>query len=191
MSKLAKVASAAATKVYYPPFIDMIIPAGGATTGPPLGPTLGQRGVAIAKFVKDFNTLTKDFRPGTPIPTLIHLEGKKYSIELREPDSGFLLCQAAGIKEGSKSPEEIVGKLTYKHIYEIAKVKVEQENYKIRSTTMQEMCETLAKQCWELGIQVVRHLDATEYRHFLEDLERQRKEEQERREAEMVAKGKK
>ena len=188
MSKLGKMKKAKdiVQKVIRPSFIDINIPAGSASVGPPLGPILGDYGLPINKFAADFNELTKDIKKGTPLPTRIHVDGKKYKIQLYEPCVKFLIRQAAGIKKGSENPENIVGKVTHRHVYEIARVKVKQENYKIRNYSMELMCKEVIKECYHLGVKVVKDLDPDEYQVFLEDKRREEEELQRKLEQEII-----
>ena len=167
MSKLTQAAKEV-KKEFLSNIIKTVIGAGAASAGPPLGPLLGERGLPIAKFVTDFNNLTKDIKPGVPIPTRIHVDGKKYTIQLMEPSTSFLIKQAAGIKR-ERLPEDYMeaGMITHKHVYEIAKVKMQQEDIRIRPITLEQMCETVARKCWEMGVQVVRDIDPDEYDRFL------------------------
>nr|XP_002129028.1 39S ribosomal protein L11, mitochondrial-like [Ciona intestinalis] len=191
MSKVTR-ASKQVKKVFHPSVIRTTMKAGGASTGPPIGPTIGQRGLPIVKFVEDFNNLTKDIKPGTPIPTRIHVDGKKFTIQLLEPESSYLIMQAAGISKGSRSMKDFpVGKITHKHIYEIAKVKLEQENVKIRNMPLKEMCELLAEQAYRLGVDVVRNIDPEEYDAFLTSKEEEEAEFQRKKEEDALAKRKK
>ena len=104
--------------------IKLQIPAGQANPAPPVGPALGQHGVNIMAFCKDFNAKTKD-QPGMVIPVVITVyQDKSFTFITKSPPASILLKKAAGITAGSKEPnKEKVGKVTRKQILEIVKLK--------------------------------------------------------------------
>ncbi|CAG8627227.1 9655_t:CDS:1 [Ambispora leptoticha] len=110
--------------------IRILIPAGKATPTPPLGPALGQRGVKAIDFCKQFNDRTKKILPEVPIPTLIDVRSdRSFSFVIKNPPTTWFLKRAAGVEKGASKPgSEIVGKVTLKHVYEIAKIKQQQAN---------------------------------------------------------------
>ena len=104
--------------------IKLQIPAGQANPAPPVGPALGQHGVNIMAFCKDFNAKTKD-QPGMIIPVVITVYAdKSFSFITKSPPASVLLKKAAGITAGSKTPnKDKVGKVTRKQVMEIVKLK--------------------------------------------------------------------
>jgi len=104
--------------------IKLQIPAGQANPAPPVGPALGQHGVNIMAFCKEFNAKTKD-QPGMIIPVVITVfADKSFSFITKSPPASVLLKKAAGITAGSKTPnKDKVGKVTRKQVLEIVKLK--------------------------------------------------------------------
>jgi large subunit ribosomal protein L11 len=109
--------------------IKLQIPAGQANPAPPVGPALGQHGVNIMAFCKDFNAKTKD-QPGMVIPVVITVYAdKSFTFITKSPPASILLKKAAGITAGSKVPnKEKVGKVTRKQVMEIVKLKAKDMN---------------------------------------------------------------
>src|SRR6476646_11328337 len=104
--------------------IKLQLPAGQANPAPPVGPALGQHGVNIMAFCKDFNAKTKD-QPGMVIPVIITVyKDKSFTFITKSPPASVLLKKAAGITAGSKVPnKEKVGKVTRKQVMDIVKMK--------------------------------------------------------------------
>lgn len=104
--------------------IKLQIPAGQANPAPPVGPALGQHGVNIMGFCKEFNAKTKD-QPGMVIPVIITVyQDKSFTFITKSPPASVLLKKAAGITAGSKTPnKDKVGKVTRKQVMEIVKLK--------------------------------------------------------------------
>ena len=104
--------------------IKLQIAAGQANPAPPVGPALGQHGVNIMAFCKEFNAKTKD-QPGMVIPVVITVyQDKSFTFITKSPPASVLLKKAAGITAGSKVPnKDKVGKVTRKQIMEIVKLK--------------------------------------------------------------------
>ncbi len=105
--------------------IKLQITAGQATAAPPIGPALGQRGVNIAMFVKEFNARTQK-QAGTILPTVITVfSDKSFTFITKTPPAAVLLKQAAKLESGSKTPgKTVVGSVTEKQVEEIAKTKL-------------------------------------------------------------------
>lgn len=104
--------------------IKLQIPAGQANPAPPVGPALGQQGVNIMAFCKEFNATTKD-QAGMIIPVVITVyQDKSFTFITKSPPASALLKKAAGIAAGSKTPnKEKVGKVTRKQVMDIVKLK--------------------------------------------------------------------
>jgi large subunit ribosomal protein L11 len=105
--------------------IKLALPAGKATPAPPVGPALGQHGVNIAAFCKDYNAATTDSL-GLIIPVEISVyEDRSYTFILKTPPASVLLVNAAKIKKGSSKPNLInVGSITKVQLEEIASIKL-------------------------------------------------------------------
>jgi large subunit ribosomal protein L11 len=105
--------------------IKLQLKAGGATPAPPVGPALGQHGVNIMEFCKQYNAQTAD-KSGQVIPVEISVyEDRSFTFILKTPPASFLITQKLGIPKGSGKPNtEKVGKLTAEQIREIAQVKM-------------------------------------------------------------------
>lgn len=101
------------------------IPAGQATPAPPIGPALGQHGLNISEFCKQFNDRSKD-KTGNVLPVEISIYvDNTYSFVIKTPLTSDLIKKAVGIEKGSgKSLQEKVGKITKSQIKNIAKVKI-------------------------------------------------------------------
>ncbi len=111
-------------------YIKLQVAAGSATPSPPIGPALGQRGVNIMGFCKEFNARTEKVAKGTPLPTVITVyQDKSFSFITKTPPATFYLKQAAGIKSGAKLVgREIAGKVTQAQVREIAEAKMKDLN---------------------------------------------------------------
>jgi large subunit ribosomal protein L11 len=105
--------------------IKLQIPAGAATPAPPVGPALGQAGVNIMDFVKNFNARTAA-QSGLIIPVVITVYAdRSYTFITKTPPAAILLIKAAGIPKGSGEPnKKKVGKVTQAQVEEIARTKM-------------------------------------------------------------------
>ena len=106
-------------------YIKLQVPAGKANPSPPIGPALGQKGVNIMAFCKEFNAATSSQEPGLPIPTEITVySDKSFTFIMKSPPAAFLLRKAAGITKGSGTPNTAkVGTVNRAQIEEIVKTK--------------------------------------------------------------------
>ncbi len=110
-------------------FIKLQIPAGKANPAPPIGPALGQRGVNIMAFCKDFNSKTQK-QVGSILPTVITVYAdKSISFITKSPPASDLLKKAAKLESASKLPgKDVAGSVTLAQVKEIAKTKMEDLN---------------------------------------------------------------
>jgi large subunit ribosomal protein L11 len=110
-------------------YIKLQIPAGQANPAPPVGPALGQQGVNIMEFCKQYNAVTKE-QAGLIIPVVITVyKDKSFSFVTKSPPAAVLLKKAAGIASGSGEPNKTkVGKVTKAQLLEIVEAKKEDLN---------------------------------------------------------------
>lgn len=106
-------------------YIKLQVPAGKANPSPPIGPALGQRGVNIMAFCKEFNAATQKMEAGMPIPVVITVyNDKSFTFSMKTPPATYLVKKAAGITKGSPRPNtQKVGKVTRAQLEEIATAK--------------------------------------------------------------------
>jgi len=109
--------------------IKLQIPGGQANPAPPVGPALGQQGVNIMAFCKEFNAATKT-DAGMIIPVVITVyQDKSFTFITKSPPAAVLLKKAAGVAAGAKTPnKEKVGKVTRKQVLDIVKIKLKDLN---------------------------------------------------------------
>ena len=107
-------------------FLKLQVPAGAANPSPPIGPALGQRGLNIMAFCKDFNAKTSQLEKGSPIPVVITIYGdKSFTFEMRTPPMSYFLKKAAKLESGSKTPgRDNVASVTKAQVKEIAEKKM-------------------------------------------------------------------
>src|SRR5919206_2170507 len=111
-------------------YIKLQVPAGAATPSPPIGPALGQRGVNIMGFCKEFNARTEKEQRGTPLPTVITVyQDKSFTFVTKTPPATYYIKQAVKLKSGSKAPgRDSVGRITMKQCRDIAEKKMKDLN---------------------------------------------------------------
>jgi len=132
--------------------IKLQIPAGQANPAPPVGPALGQHGVNIMGFCKEFNAATKE-QAGLVIPVVITVyQDKSFTFITKSPPASILLKKAAGVASGAKTPnKEKVGKVTRKQVMEIVKMKMKDLN----ATNDEAAFRIVAGTARSMGIDVV------------------------------------
>jgi large subunit ribosomal protein L11 len=111
-------------------YIKLQVKAGSATPSPPIGPALGQRGVNIMGFCKEFNARTENVEKGTPLPTVITVyQDKSFTFITKTPPATHYLKQITGLKSGAKlTGRETVGQVTRSQLREIAEKKMKDLN---------------------------------------------------------------
>jgi large subunit ribosomal protein L11 len=126
-------------------------PGGAATPAPPIGPALGQHGVNIGLFVKQFNDATKDMA-GLVIPAILTVyTDRSFTFILKSPPASALLKKAAGLEKGSGEPNKNkVGKVTKKQLEEIAQKKMHDMN----AHSMEQAVKVIAGTARSMGIDV-------------------------------------
>ena len=134
-------------------YIKLQVPAGQANPSPPIGPALGQRGVNIPEFCKQFNAATQKLEPGSPIPTVITVySDRSFTFEMRTPPASYLLKKAAKITDGSKEPgRTFVGTIAMAQVREVAKAKMKDLN----TDNLDAAVKTIAGTARSMGLQVV------------------------------------
>lgn len=109
-------------------YVKLQLPAGKATPAPPVGPALGQHGVPLMQFVKEYNERTQQ-QAGQIIPVVITVyEDRSFTFVTKTPPAADLLRQAAGLSKGSANPKVKVGKVTADQVKEIAELKLKDLN---------------------------------------------------------------
>ncbi len=133
--------------------VKLQIPAGGATPAPPVGPALGQHGVNIMDFCKQFNERTKSAESGMTIPVVLTVfDDRSFTFVTKMPPISSLLKRAAGLAKASGEPNRNkVGKITVKQAEEIATQKMPDLNTKDLKSAV-EMVKGTAR---SMGIEVI------------------------------------
>lgn len=133
-------------------YIKLQVPAGQANPSPPIGPALGQRGVNIPEFCKQFNAATQKLEAGSPIPTVITVYAdRSFTFEMRTPPASYLLKKAAKITKGSTTPGRTgAGSVTKAQLREIAEVKMKDLN----ASSIEQAMKIIAGSARSMGLEV-------------------------------------
>ncbi len=135
-------------------YIKLQLPAGEATPAPPVGPALGQHGVNIMEFVKQFNAKSVgQVEKGTILPVVITVFGdRSFSFILKTPPAAVLIKKKLGLEKGSATPnKEKVGRITAQQLEEIAKVKMPDLN----AGSLAAAIKSIAGSARSMGVDVV------------------------------------
>ena len=133
-------------------YIKLQIPAGKANPAPPVGPALGQNGVNIMEFCKQFNAATQKLEPGLPTPVVITVySDRSFPFITKTPPASTLIKKAAGLTSGSSNPNtKKVGTITQAQVEEIAKQKMPDLN----AGSLETACLMIAGSARSMGVEV-------------------------------------
>jgi large subunit ribosomal protein L11 len=133
-------------------YIKLQIPAGQANPSPPVGPALGQQGVNIMEFCKQFNAQTQSLEKGLPTPVVITVySDRSFTFIMKTPPASVLIRKAIGIEKGSGRPNTAkVGKIKRKQLEDIAKVKMPD----LTAANLDAAVNTIAGSARSMGVDV-------------------------------------
>ena len=133
-------------------YIKLQVPAGAANPSPPVGPALGQHGLNIMEFCKQFNAQTQKVEKGLPIPVIITVySDRSFTFVMKTPPAAVLIRKAIGIEKGSGTPNTAkVGKISRKQLEEIAKLKTPD----LTAADLEAAIRTIAGSARSMGVDV-------------------------------------
>jgi large subunit ribosomal protein L11 len=133
-------------------YVKLQVPAGQANPSPPIGPALGQQGVNIMEFCKQFNAQTQQVEKGLPIPVVITVySDRSFTFVMKTPPASVLIRKAIGIEKGSGTPNTAkVGKITRKQLEDIAKTKTPD----LTAADLEAAVRTIAGSARSMGVDV-------------------------------------
>src|SRR5216110_2857210 len=134
-------------------YIKLQVPAGSANPSPPIGPALGQQGVNIMEFCKQFNAATQKIEKNLPIPVIITVySDRSFTFIMKTPPASVLIRKALGLEKGSGTHNTAkVGKITRKQLEEIAKTKTPD----LTAADLDAAVRTTAGSARSMGVDVV------------------------------------
>jgi large subunit ribosomal protein L11 len=134
-------------------YIKLQIPAGKANPSPPVGPALGQRGLNIMAFCKEFNAATQNLEPGMPIPVVITAySDRSFTFVTKTPPVSYFLLKAAGVEKGAQTPGRgFVGRVTTEQLRQIA----EQKMPDLNAHSVEAAVQMIKGSARSMGLQVV------------------------------------
>ena len=132
--------------------VKLQVPAGSANPAPPVGPALGQHGLNIQDFCKQFNDKTKDAEKGMALPVVINVyKDRSFDFVIKSAPAAALLKKAAGIQKGSATPQSNkVGKVTVKQLEDIVK----QKEGDLNAADLEQAVKIIAGTARSMGIEV-------------------------------------
>ena len=133
-------------------YVKLQVPAGQANPSPPIGPALGQQGVNIMEFCKQFNAQTQNVEKGLPIPVVITVySDRSFTFIMKTPPASVLIRKSIGIEKGSGTPNTAkVGKISRKQLEEIAKTKTPD----LTAADLDAAVRTIAGSARSMGVEV-------------------------------------
>ncbi len=133
-------------------YVKLQVAAGKANPSPPVGPALGQRGVNIMEFCKQFNAATQQLEPGLPIPVVITVfSDRSFTFITKTPPASVLIMKALGLPKGSATPNSAkVGRISRAQLEEIARTKLPDLN----AADIEAAVRTVAGTARSLGVDV-------------------------------------
>tara|TARA_B100000925_G_scaffold9805_1_gene7023 strand:- start:216 stop:644 length:429 start_codon:yes stop_codon:yes gene_type:complete len=132
--------------------VKLQVPAGSANPAPPVGPALGQHGLNIQDFCKQFNDKTKDLEKGLAMPVVINVyKDRSFDFIVKSTPASVLIKKAAGVQKGSATPQSNkVGKITKKQLEEIA----QQKEGDLNAGDLEQAVKIIAGTARSMGIEV-------------------------------------
>jgi large subunit ribosomal protein L11 len=133
-------------------YVKLQVPAGSANPSPPIGPALGQQGVNIMEFCKQFNAQTQKLEKGLPIPVIITVySDRSFTFIMKTPPASVLIRKAIGIEKGSGVPNtQKVGKISRKQLEEVARTKTPD----LTAADLEAAVRTIAGTARSMGVDV-------------------------------------
>ena len=134
-------------------YVKLQVPAGKANPSPPIGPALGQQGVNIMEFCKQFNAATQKIEKNLPIPVIITVySDSSFTFIMKTPPASVLIRKAIGVEKGSGTPNTAkVGKITRKQLEDIANLKTPD----LTAADLDARVRTIAGTARSMGVDVV------------------------------------